>query len=197
MNLRFPILISGALLASFCAQTATAAPRDEVVAAFDKMIERGAFRMEMSTSDGRRDMTSTMDVQMPKSFHMRSEDTEFVMTPQGTWVNAGGNWMKMPVDMSKAVDGFTAEAMEDGKQAIGEVTYVGEGEVEGCTAKTYKYVASSKFMGASNDSDTTISICNDTGLPRLVESTESKKRRPTTVRVVYDFETPINIQPPR
>lgn len=190
------ILLCSLVAVALGAQRACADARDEVVAAWDKTIERGSYRMQMTTESRGRPHAQQMDVQLPASFHMRSPDSEMVMLPQGTWMRVNGEWMQMPMNMSRMVEGFSADAIEQGKRSLADVERVGEGSVEGCEAVTYRYTTRGKFMGITSDSATEMAVCKDSGLPRLLIST-SGKRRADTVRIVYDFDAPIDIRPPR
>ncbi|SDD23927.1 hypothetical protein [Aquimonas voraii] len=182
--------------ASLGADAALADARDEVVAAWQKTLDHGSYRMRMEVESRGRTTTQEMDVQLPSSFHMRSPDSEMILLPQGTWMRVNGNWMQMPMNMSRMVEAYSAEAIEEGKRGLAEVERIGEGMVEGCDAVSYRYTTRGKFMGVSSDSTTEMAVCKDSGLPRQLTST-SGKRRKDSVRIVYDFETPIDIRPPR
>lgn len=176
--------------------TAHADPRDEVIAAWEKTVAHGSYRMRMSTESRGRTTTQDIDVQLPASFHMRSPESEMVMLPQGTWMRVNGSWMQMPMNMSRMAEAYSADAIEQGKQSLQQVERVGEGEVEGCDAVTYRYTSSGKFMGIQSNSSTEMAVCKHSGLPRVLTST-SGKRRADTVRIVYDFDAAIDIRPPR
>jgi outer membrane lipoprotein-sorting protein len=171
--------------------------REEVLASWDRMLEKGSYRMIMESESRGRTHRSELDVSLPGSFHMRSPESEMILLPQGTWMKVNGSWMQFPMNMSKAIEGYTAEAVEDGKSGLASVEKTGEGMVEGCMATTYRYTSSGKFMGIKNDSTAEMAVCQDTGLPRLLTSTSTGKRRQDTVRIVYDFDTVVSIRPPR
>jgi hypothetical protein len=174
-----------------------AGPREDVLEAWQRALDRGAYSMVMSTESRGREYRSEMDVRLPSSFHMRSPDSEMVMLPEGTWMKVDGSWMQMPMNMSKMVEGYSKEAIEEGKRGLGEVEVIGEGIVEGCEAITYRYTSRGKFMGMKGESEAELSVCKDTGLPRLMTSTSGSKRHPDTVRIVYDFERDFEIRAPR
>jgi hypothetical protein len=179
------------------ASKAHAGPREEVLEAWQRALDRGAYSMVMSTESRGREHRSEMDVRLPASFHMRSPESEMITLPEGTWMKVNGNWMQMPMNMSKMVEGYSKDAIEEGKRGLGEVEVVGEGMVEGCEATTYRYTSRGKFMGMKGDSEAELAVCKDSGLPRLLTSTSGSKRRPDTVRIVYDFESAVDIRPPR
>lgn len=195
MNRSLPLLCCIAI-AALGADTAYADAREEVVAAWEQTLAHGSYRMHMAIESRGRTTTQQMDVQLPASFHMRSPESEMILLPQGTWMRVDGNWMQMPMNMSRMVEAYSANAIEEGKRGLVEVERIGEGVVEGCDAISYRYTTQGKFMGMESDSTTEMAVCKDSGLPRLLTST-SGKRRKDTVRIVYDFETTIDIRPPR
>jgi hypothetical protein len=168
-----------------------------VIAAWEKAMAKGSYRMHIHSEVRGKPYTTQMDIEFPSSFHMRTPDSEMVMLPEGTWIQAGGQWMRSPVNMSRQVEGYTAEALEEGKRSLGSVERIGEDTVEGCLATRYRYSQSGRFMGFKNDADVEIAVCNDSGLPREVRSVSGSKRRPETTRIVYDFEADIRIRAPR
>jgi hypothetical protein len=183
-------------LTSLGADLAQADARDDVVAAWQKTLDHGSYRMRMEVESRGRTTIQELDVQLPASFHMRSPDSEMIMLPQGTWMRVDGNWMQMPMNMSRMVDAYSSDAIEEGKRGLVEVERIGEGMVEGCDAISYRYTTRGKFMGITSDSTTEMAVCKDSGLPRKLTST-SGKRGQDTVRIVYDFDTAIDIRPPR
>lgn len=177
------------------ASSALADPRAEVEAAFRQVLAGKSYRALITSQDGKRQTQVEMAVQLPNRFRMKTEGTEVVILPEGTWMNVGGQWMPSPVNMSQMIAGYTAEAMEKGIDAIGEVSYLGEESVEGCESKNYRYRQSGEFMGMKGRSDSVLSICQENGKPvRIVTGEEGKPERAT---IVYDWDSPVSIQRPR
>ncbi|WP_395788970.1 hypothetical protein [Aquimonas sp.] len=191
------IAVAALLLGSFVAPPASADAKDEVVAAWERALAHGSYRMQMETETRGRVNTQQMDVKLPGSFHMRSPESEMILLPQGTWMKVNGSWMQFPMNMSKIIEGYTADAIEQGKASLTDVEHLGEAEVEGCLATRYRYSTSGKFMGMKNDSEVEMAVCQASGLPRLLTSRSGSKRRPDTLRIVYDFEAEIDIRAPR
>ena len=194
-----PVLcVALAFLAFALAPTpAQADARAEVIAAWEKALAKGSYRMHIHSEARGEPHTTEIDVELPASFHMRTPESEIVMLPEGTWMQVGGQWIRSPVNMSRQVEGYTAEALEEGKRTLGSVERIGEDTVEGCLADRYRYAQSGRFMGIRNDAEVEIAICKDSGLPREVRSTGGSKRRPETTRIVYDFDADIRIRAPR
>ncbi len=192
MQTRFAMKTLALLLASALpGAQAMADERAAVVDAFSKAMEKGRYSAEMVTEVKGRPYTTQMKVVFPDRFHMKSPDAEFIILPQGTWMNAGGQWMKMPMNMSKVIAGHSKQAMEQGMAAVVNVSRVGTAEVKGCTSDLYSYRAEGEYMGLKNSGDVEAAVCRDSGLPvRLV----SKGRDSVTIH--YDFESEVEIRPP-
>lgn len=169
--------------------------RQEVESAFRQVLSDKSYNATITTQEKRRNVTMHMKVQLPDRFHMKTDDVEIIVLPEGTWMNASGQWMRSPVNMSQMIAGYTGEAMEKGIGSIGRVEYLGEERVEGCNSKNYRYSQSGEFMGMRSSSEALLSICQTNGKPVRIVSTEKGKTE--SVTIVYDWETPVDIRPPR
>lgn len=161
---------------------ALADARQELISAFGKAFDREAYRIELESADLRGGQAQ-IDVQMPDRFHMRSQEGEFIIHPQGTWANHGGQWMKMPMDMSAMVASYAQPSREEAEAELAEVERIGEEEVRGCTSTLYRY--------RNNDGSAIAAVCRDTGYPVRIQ-TEGRE----AVTLYYDFDTVVDIQPP-
>lgn len=171
--------------------SALADERAALVEAFSKAMAKGSYSMEIQSQDKGRAQSIQMKVIFPDRYHMRTPDTEIIILPQGTWMSAGGQWMKAPMNMSQMIAGYSREAMEKGLEGIGTVERIGTEQVGGCSADLYRYRASGEFMGVRDASTQTVAVCRDSGLPRRMVS-EGKD----AVTIHYDFESPVSIAPP-
>jgi hypothetical protein len=170
---------------------AAADDRALLIDAFTKAMARGNYSMQIDTEMKGRPYRTEMKVSYPDRYHMRSPDAEIIILPQGTWMNAGGQWMKVPMNMSQMIAGYSKEAMQQGMSAISEVRREGSESIDGCTTDLYRYRTSGDFMGVKKASTQVAAICRDTGLPlRLV--TEGKD----AVTIHYDFSSEVRIAPP-
>lgn len=183
------------LLASMLSTSASADPRAEVVAAFEAALAKQAFHVTTVTQVRGKDYESRAAVQLPGTFHMTSPDSETIVMPEGSWMKMNGEWMKLPMDMSKMVQNLTFEAMRNAEQYVQDVEARGSETVAGCDAKNYRYRTRGKVMGFKADSIVDLSVCEDTGLPVRVISTDAKGKSRTELR--YDFATPVTIRAPR
>lgn len=180
-----------AMLAGGFAGPALADARGEIETAMRAMMDDGSFRAHM-TSAGQQ---MTMDVQLPDRFRLKNEQGEFIILPQGTWMNAGGQWMQFPMNMSQLTQGFSAQAMEQGIDAVQQVEYVGQETVEGCSSRHYRYRTAGTVMGIKTDTDSQLWICQDNGLP--IKAVSSERGKSEQVTIVYDFDASIDIRAPR
>lgn len=182
-------IVLTALVAGLLSGTAAADPRSELVGAFQKVMQVGSYRMHIQSSAGPDTM---LEVQLPDRFHMKNSQSEMVILPGGTWVNAGGRWMKAPMDMSKLTQSHTKQATQEGIDSLQEVTYLGDETVEGCASRHYRYAVRGTLMGAKANSTAETWICGENGMPIKVVSTD----KGDSVTIIYDFDAAVNIRPP-
>jgi hypothetical protein len=156
--------------------------RQELISAFGKAFDRDTYRIEVD-SPGQRGGQAQIDVQMPDRFHMRSEEGEFIIHPQGTWANHGGQWMRMPMDMSAMVSSYAQPSRAEAEAKVTEVERIGEEEVRGCTSTLYRY--------RNEEGVAVAAVCRDTGYPVRIQ-TEGRD----AVTLYYVFDAAIDIQPP-
>lgn len=176
------------------APSAFADARDAVMQAFEKAMADGSYRAQMTSEYRGKQQQSTLQMQGPDRFHMKNADTEVIVLPGGTWMNAGGQWMKLPMDMSQMIRGMTVTAMRDGANLMKDVKQLGSENVNGCDATLYAYRADGKVMGFKSEADVTVAICGSSGLPVRVISTDLKGKSRTVID--YDYDAPVDIRAP-
>ncbi|MCK7594084.1 hypothetical protein [Pseudomarimonas salicorniae] len=168
-----------------------ASDRDELVDAFEKAMDKGRYSARIDTQVNGRPYGTEMQVIFPDRYHLRTPDTEMVILPQGTWMNAGGQWMKMPINMSQQIASYSREAMKRGMASVSDVVQQGSETINGCESDLYRYRASGEFMGVKDSTQAVAAICRDSGLPVRVVSTGSQ-----SVTIHYDFESEVSIEAP-
>ena len=189
-------MMTGVVLAgTLAAGPVLADPRQEVMDAFTKAFARGEYIARITTQVSGKPYIMHMQVEWPNKFHMKNPDTEMVILPQGTWMNAGGNWMKMPVDMSKMIEGYSKEAVDQGLQGMVDVRETGSEDINGCASKVYQYTATGRFMGVENNSEAEVAICGDSGYPVRLKTLEKGSR--DSVSIDYDFTADVSIVAPQ
>ncbi|TXK65681.1 hypothetical protein [Alkalisalibacterium limincola] len=161
---------------------ALADARQELVSAFGKAFDREAYRIEVD-SPGQRGGQAQIDVQLPDRFHMRSAEGEFIIHPQGTWAQHGGQWMRMPMDMSSMVAAYAQPSREEAEAELTQVERIGEEQVRGCASTLYRY--------RNSEGTAVAAVCRETGLPVRIQTEGGEP-----VTLYYDFDTAIDIRPP-
>ncbi len=184
-------MLAIALLAGISTH-AFADARQDVAEAFGKAMARGKFTTRVDT-DGKGGQMQ-MRVVLPNRFHMKTPDTEMIILPQGTWMNANGEWMQFPMDMSRMIEGYSQKSIDSGMEALTDVKEIGSETIDGCDSTVYSYRTSGKFMGVESNSTAEVAICEDTGMPVRVVSRDRKGRPEATI--YYDFSSDFEINPP-
>lgn len=183
-----------AVACALCAGDARADARAEVLAAFEKAQAHKSYRVVSTTELEGKPVVTTIDVQLPASFHMKNPDTEMIVLPGATWMNQGGQWMRLPMDMSGMVKNMTLQAMREGADLVKSVEETGQETVEGCASSLYKYRTEGRVMGIDATADVQLAVCDSTGLPVRAISEDAKGRGRTVI--TYDYEAAVDIRPP-
>jgi hypothetical protein len=168
--------------------------RADVMAAFEAAMAKKSYRAVSVSEHKGKTFESQIQVELPGSFHIKSPESEVIVLPAGTWMNAGGQWMKLPMDMSKMIQGISLQAMKEGANLVQDVRELPDSTVEGCAASNYAYRTSGKVMGFNADADVELSVCDGSGLPIRIVSADPKGKSRTTI--TYDYEAPVEIRAP-
>lgn len=170
----FRSAISGRLLLCVllfaCAPLASA---DDVVEVLRRshaaMLEQGAFVTEMTADSGGRKVQTRLEVVWPDRYHMTSSgggaDTEAIILPGETWMKQGGQWMKLPMDMSQMIQAFQPDAMKQSIDSIANAEELPQESVDGKTARVFRYDTQATVMGVRSKSSIKSWIDADTLLP--------------------------------
>jgi len=176
-----------------------AAARAEMVALWSKMFTAKdvAYRAHMVSTDKKgRTYETDMEVQWPNKFRMKTPDSDMIILPQGTWMNAGGQWMKLPMDMSKVIQQYTPDAVKSGLDGMKNVRSLGAGVVNGKACNRYAYDYDQKVMGIRSTGSAEVALEVGTGYPVRMETTGEAAGQKSTVVVDYEYDPSIRITPP-
>jgi hypothetical protein len=189
------------LLALSLALPALAGPKEDIMAAHQKLVERGKFRMTSVTEGGGDTTRTEAMVEWPDRYHMKidaaGQKNEMIIIPGGTWMKQGGQWMKFPMDMGAMIQSMTPEAMKKAYDGMSNIREIGSAEVEGRDATGYAYDSKVTMMGVTSTSSVKLWIDDDTGLPLKQEiDGEAMGTKSTTVQV-YDYESPVSVRAPQ
>jgi len=192
-------LLSTLLIAAVPVRADDAGARAELIGLWQKMTERRdlAFRVRTTSTLGKGEpMASTMETRWPDRFHMKSDQSEMIILPSGTWMNANGNWMKMPIDMQKMIAQFTPEMMKKSMEGTTNVRFVGIDAVKGEPVKVYTYDFNVEVMGFKSSGNAKIFLRVADGYPLRMESQGKAMGKQTTTVAEYEYDDSIRINAP-
>ncbi len=191
MMLALSLVFSGAASAD-----ATADLKAKLLKAYDGMVEKGRFRIASEVTSGKKTYHNRVDVEWPASYHMRNDQSEFIILPGATYMNQGGQWMKLPMDMSKMIQAMTPEAMKQGFANLSNVKDLGAGDVNGQAAHIYEYDTSGEVMGIHAESRVKVWLSDADGLV-LRQEVNGKAMGQASVTVsTYEYDASIRIKAP-
>ena len=173
--------------------------RSELIGLWQKMTSQPdlSFRVNSVTTTGKgKPMKSVMEVQWPNRFHMKNDQSEMIILPSGTWMNAGGEWMKMPVDMQKMIAQFTPEMMKKSMEGTHNVRFSGLDTIKGTPVKVYDYDFNVEVMGINSSGTSKIFLSIADGYPLRIESTGKAMGKESTTINEYEYDDGIRISAP-
>lgn len=174
----------------------TADVKAQLLKAYEGMVEKSKFRIHSQVTSKKKTYENHVEIEWPDRFHMRNDQSEFIVLPGATYMNQGGQWMKLPMDMSKMIQSMTPEAM---KQGFGNLTHardLGEGDVEGNAAHIYEYDTSGDVMGIHSESHVKVWIGKADGLVLRQEVQGKAMGMESTTVSTYEYDASIHIKAP-
>lgn len=195
-----PVVFACALLLSGPVAADNTDARAELIGLWTKMFDTRdlAFSATVATTDKKgKVMHSEMRANWPDKFHIKSQDSEFIIIGDGTWMRpAGQPWMKFPMSMSKIIDAYKPEMMKASMEGTTNVHYLKDESVNGRDCKVFTYDFDIKMMGFRSQGSSTIYLDKANGYPVRVESDgEAMGSRSKTV-VDYTYDPGIRIVAP-
>lgn len=188
--------LAAALAALVLPLAALAGPKEDILAAHQKMLEKGKFRITGTTTSKKNTTALWMEVEWPDRYHMRNADAEFIIVPGRTFMKQGNQWMPFPMDMSNMIRHLTPEAMRQGYEAMRDVQDLGTEDVDGRPARVYAYATSGEIMGIRSDSRVKLWIDADSGLVVKQVVDGEAMRIPSTTEQRYEYDPSIAIRAP-
>lgn len=175
---------------------ASADARSDVQSAFEKVIAAGGFRAQASGRLFGPDLPAVsgqIEVVFPGRIHARTESMDFIVTPEGAWVQAFGLWT--PADPSLLpVTAFDSAAMRKAIASIRDAREEGRAKTAQCPARVYRFRASGQLPGADADGEMRVWICEMNGRPAHLEAIDSGTG--DRVRVEFDWSRRAHVEPP-
>jgi len=143
---RFPIVMSlaGLVLASMSASAADA--REDIFKAYQKMMN-SRFSVDMTTTSNGKTSKAHTDYDTVERIHLKSDQMEMIVLPEGTWMRTGGQWTKPPMDMSGMVKQFIPKSIDDMRAATKSASDDGATTWNSQPVHAYTYDVDTTVMG--------------------------------------------------
>ena len=173
---------------------ALADARADLVSAYQKMMD-GRFESQTVTSDGGKEQRIVAQYDTMHRVHLTTPDTEIVMTPEGTWMRAGDEWMQPPFDMSgmfKHLMPTTAEQLQSG---LSNVKDEGMQSVDGKSLRAISYDQKMSVMGIDVTSHNKAFLDPGGRIVRAESTGEAMGRKSSTVQTIR-YDDSIRVEKP-
>lgn len=193
------VFFSAAMLFGSVASADSTDARTDLAALWGKMTAQHdlAFKATMTSTDHKGRVTDmVMKVQWPNRFHMKTKESEIIILPNGTWMNAGGQWMKLPVDMQKMIAQFSPEMVDKTIESSSDVRFIGLDQIDGKPVKVYLYNYDTKVMGISSTGQSKVYLSVVSGFPLRVENDGKAMGKASKSVIDYDYDADIHISAP-
>ena len=164
----------------------------------DRFMALSSFRATMNGT-GKNRFNSVVDFISPDKFQIRSElpngkSMEMRIIGKETYMNANGNWQKVPIDVGSQIPNLRETFNRDEIKKFTEIEYAGEDSIDGTPAYLYKYSGAAMKGGSAYTSKTWVS--KTSGLPlKIIADYETGDLK--TMEITYDYTTKITIEVPK
>lgn len=172
--------------------------KDDLEKIADRFMALSSFRSTMKGT-GKNPFNSVVDFIAPDKFQIRSDlpngkSMEMRIIGKDTYMNANGNWQKVPIDVGSQIPNFRETFTRDEINRFKEIEYAGEDQVDGTPAYLYKYSGAAMKGGSAYTSKTWVS--KTSGLPlKIIANYETGDLK--TMEIAYDYTTKITIEAPK
>ena len=193
-KLKFLLVTTSTLCLS--ATVAYADCTDEIKAMMDAHLKAGSYHTQIDMDMGAFKRKTEVDVILPSSFHMKSDQMESIVLANGAWMKMGGKWKAMPAAMSGQISSSIKNNMDTSKMNLSNVQCLGAQQLEGQTYTAYSFDSSAEVMGMKATSHIT-TYKNSNGLPAImmIEGEAMGHKSKTMQHITYDSN--IKISPPQ
>ena len=201
MSRIFNCLLAGFLAVSFVVLPSVAAAdgsaSDVLFAAHQKLMDSRWVTELVSTDKKGRETHSTFEFEAANRFRVTSEDTGFVILPEGIWMRSGkSDWMQPPIDMSAMVKGMLPMAMKDVRSGTSNVKDLGMRNIDGKELRAISYDVNTKVMGFSSSSHNTVFIDGSGRIVRSESDSTAMKQKSHAVQTIR-YDDSIRISAPK
>ncbi|MGH9947133.1 MAG: LolA family protein [Pyrinomonadaceae bacterium] len=173
-------------------------PTSDAKADIEKMADRflalKSFSAKME-GEGKTPMKTDLEFVSPDRYRLKMVNgMEMIVIGNTSYMNIGGSWRKMTLPLDSTITDMRKAFDKDGRKWFSDVKYEGEETVDGKPAYVYAY--HNKGPGAGvGENDSKLWIGKNDGMPIKIEA-QYKSGNLRTMKIVYDLETPVTIEPP-
>ena len=174
--------------------TATADPQADIASMADKFLNKKSFGAKI-TGYGDKETRTDLEFVAPDRFRVKTgENLETIVIGKDVYISMNGSFQKLPGAMGDTVPDLRKTFDKEGRKWFSDVKFVGEEMTNGKPALVYAYQNQGPGIGVG-ENESKVWISKQDGLPIKIEATY-KSGTTKSMRIEYDFETPVTIEPP-
>jgi outer membrane lipoprotein-sorting protein len=159
----------------------------------DRFMSVKSFRATMK-AEGETPMQTELEFVSPDRYRIKTGSLmDVIIIGKTTYMKIGDKWQKMPGELDSKISDLRSTFNKEGMKWVSDVKYTGDDTVDGKAAYVYIYHAKGPDKVGENESK--LWIAKADGLPIKVEAVY-KSGPMKSMRVEYDYETPVSIEPP-
>lgn len=185
-----------ALLAVTVSLPVLADAKEQILATYQAMVKVAKFRISGTSTSKRGSAQIEQKVVWPDRFHVKTQGTEIIIVPGGTYMKQGAQWMRFPADMTQMVKQLTPEAMKQGYDNMTNIKDLGEQDLDGKTAHVYEYDTQATIAGITAKSHVKLWIDVDSNLPLRQETAGEAMGMSSTTIANYTFDPSLQVEAP-
>lgn len=191
------IALLAAVIAALAGGNARADARDDVLAAYRATYSSGKIRIRSEIDAGGKKMNQSVEIHLPDSFHIKSDQMEAIVLPSGSYMKPSGQqWMRSPIDMGTMIHQFTEEGRKRSQESIANVQDLGNESADGKAAHAYSYDADGEAMGVKSKSHIKVWIDSaDQRIVQMLVDGEAMGHKSKTTQH-YEYDNSITITAP-
>ncbi len=169
-------------------------PKVDIEKMADRFMSLKSFRAEMD-GDGQTPMKTDLEFISPDRYRIKTGNSmEMIVIGKTSYMKMGSKWQKMSLPLDSTISDMRSAFNKEGMKWFSDVKYTGDDTVDGNPAYVYTY--HNKGPGAGvGENDSKVWIAKDDGLPIKIEAIY-KKGNLKSMKIEYDYETPVVIEPP-
>jgi hypothetical protein len=176
---------------------------DLLLGAMRAQLAQKAFRMTVTSEDGGKSTTMTIEYVAPDSLHSKTEATEVIVVEGTTYIKGSdGKWQKSPMDMSGMISqALSPEIVDEMAKniTVEKLKFVGPDLIDGKPMWVYRYETTMDLAGTKIDSTAKVWLGALDKLPYRQESESDSivnKEGKTKSTIVYAYDPNIKIEAP-